>query len=326
MNLFKTTFTATLAGLLLIGSPAQAEHLPERHHIEESVSLSAPADKVWAIVGNFDDLGKWHPAIKSSFMHTPITRVLDLGDGKRLMEELEHKDDAAMTLSYRIVAMSTVETIEVGGKKVEKKVLPVNTYSSTLSVAADGSGSKVTWSGDFYPAWLAHTPAPAGMGDDDAVNTIKAVYRGGLDNLANVLGVAAAPAAEPAAAEPAAAEPAAAAPAAGEKVYASHVQCSGTECKADSYLIKGMRAFSQCQVCHGIDGNGSTIAPSLTVKLRELDHATFIDRVSNGYQGQIGVMPPWKDNPNIMKNIENLYAYLKARSDDVIPAGNLQKF
>ncbi len=125
---------------------------------------------------------------------------------------------------------------------------------------------------------------------------------------------------------PAAAPTQVAVTSAGGKPYEGHVKCEGSTCKVDSFLIKGFRTFGQCQVCHGIDGGGSTIAPSLLLKLQQLDHATFIDRVTNGYKGQIGVMPTWKDNPNIMNNIENLYAYLKARSDNVIPAGNLERF
>ncbi|MBU0654064.1 MAG: quinoprotein dehydrogenase-associated putative ABC transporter substrate-binding protein [Gammaproteobacteria bacterium] len=110
--------------------------------------------------------------------------------------------------------------------------------------------------------------------------------------------------------------------------YADHIQCDpdGKNCKIDLFLTKGFRAFGQCQVCHGIDGSGSTIAPSLLEKLKELDKDTFYNRVENGYQGQIGVMPPWKDNPNIMNNLDSLYAYLKARSDGVIPAGTIERY
>jgi mono/diheme cytochrome c family protein len=110
------------------------------------------------------------------------------------------------------------------------------------------------------------------------------------------------------------------------KPYDSHIKCEDDKCKVDTYLIRGFRAFSQCQVCHGIDGNGSTIAPSLISKLQEIDEATFVERVTNGFKGQVGVMPPWKTNPNVMKYIDNLYAYLMARSDKIIPAGRLQRF
>jgi hypothetical protein len=108
--------------------------------------------------------------------------------------------------------------------------------------------------------------------------------------------------------------------------YEGHVQCEGKDCQIDKFMVKGFRTFGQCQVCHGMDGAGSTFAPSLLERLSVLDKETFMDRVTNGFKGQIGVMPAWGENPNVMKNVENLYAYLKARSDSVIPPGNLQRF
>lgn len=110
------------------------------------------------------------------------------------------------------------------------------------------------------------------------------------------------------------------------KPYDEHIQCEGDDCKIDLFLTKGFRAFSQCQVCHGLDGAGSTIAPSLMDKMIELDKETFMDAVANGKTGQIGVMPPWKDNPNVMKYVENLYLYLLARADEKIPAGKIARF
>ena len=113
--------------------------------------------------------------------------------------------------------------------------------------------------------------------------------------------------------------------------YEGHIQCEtpgdARTCKIDLWLTRGYRAFSQCQVCHGLDGSGSTIGPSLLDKLgSEIDRARFMDVVANGYQGQIGIMPPWKENPNVMKYVDQLYAYLKARADKVLPAGKLKRY
>ena len=113
--------------------------------------------------------------------------------------------------------------------------------------------------------------------------------------------------------------------------YEDHIQCDtpgdARTCKIDLWLMRGYRAFSQCQVCHGLGGAGSTIGPSLLDKLGgEIGRARFMDVVANGYQGQIGVMPPWKENPNVMKYVDQLYAYLKARADRVLPAGKLKRY
>lgn len=112
--------------------------------------------------------------------------------------------------------------------------------------------------------------------------------------------------------------------------YDGHVQCEetadGKACKIDIWMTRGFRAFSQCQVCHGLDGNGSSFAPSLVERLNEIDHARFEEVVTNGYKGQMGVMPAWKENPNVMKYIDQLYGYLMARSDGAIPPGKIARF
>ena len=112
----------------------------------------------------------------------------------------------------------------------------------------------------------------------------------------------------------------------GDKPYAGHVNCDTQPCKIDLYMTRGFRAFSQCQVCHGLDANGSSFAPSMVEKLKEIDYARFVEVVTNGFTGQIGVMPGWKENPNVMKYLDQLYAYLKARSDGVVQAGKLQRY
>ncbi len=123
-----------------------------------------------------------------------------------------------------------------------------------------------------------------------------------------------------------------AAPAAAEDPppYEGHIQCESDgerrECQIDLWLTRGYRAFSQCQVCHGLTGAGSTIGPSLLDLLQEIDDERFIEVVANGMEGQIGVMPAWGTNPNVMNYIEQLYAYLKARSDGVLPSGRLKRY
>ena len=115
-----------------------------------------------------------------------------------------------------------------------------------------------------------------------------------------------------------------------EPTYEGHIQCetpgAPSTCKIDIWLTRGYRAFSQCQVCHGLDGSGSTIGPSLLDKLQEIDHARFMEVVTKGMQEQIGVMPGWENNPNVMKYVDQLYAYLKARSDRVLPGGKIKRY
>lgn len=93
-------------------------------------------------------------------------------------------------------------------------------------------------------------------------------------------------------------------------------------CKVDKRTYIGWRTYhSFCHVCHAQDAVGSSFAPSLVDSLKDIDKERFLHAVANGYTGQIGVMPAWKDNPNVSKRYEELYIYLKARADGALPPG-----
>lgn len=112
---------------------------------------------------------------------------------------------------------------------------------------------------------------------------------------------------------------------AGEKPYT--VECdegaaSGTQCKVDKATYIGWRTYHAfCHVCHAQDAVGSTFAPSLVERLQAIDKARFLTVLADGYTGQLGVMPAWKDDPNVNKRYEELYAYLQARADGKLPPG-----
>ena len=100
----------------------------------------------------------------------------------------------------------------------------------------------------------------------------------------------------------------------------------GTICKVDKQTFIGWRTYhAVCHVCHAQDAVGSTFAPSLVERVGAISEERFMDVLANGYTGQIGVMPAWKDNPNVNKRYDALYSYLKARADGVLPPGRPQR-
>jgi mono/diheme cytochrome c family protein len=111
----------------------------------------------------------------------------------------------------------------------------------------------------------------------------------------------------------------------GEQPYT--VQCkagaaSAADCQVDKKTYIGWRTYhANCHVCHAQDAVGSSFAPSLIQRIQEISKEQYMNSVVNGYTGQIGVMPGWKDNPNVNKRFEELYIYLSARANGALPPG-----
>lgn len=104
----------------------------------------------------------------------------------------------------------------------------------------------------------------------------------------------------------------------------------GADGTVDWYTYSGFRRYhSECHVCHGPDGEGSTYAPALANSLKTMDYAAFLDVVTNGRTsaaaGRTSVMPSFGTNPNVMCYIDDLYIYLKARAVGGLPRGRPEK-
>jgi methanol metabolism-related c-type cytochrome len=96
--------------------------------------------------------------------------------------------------------------------------------------------------------------------------------------------------------------------------------------KTDWYTYSGFRRYhSECHVCHGPDGMGSTYAPPLKDSLKTMSYTDFLSTVAQGRRnlenGQEKVMPQLGLNKNVMCYIDDIYVYLKARSDGVVDRG-----
>ncbi len=123
--------------------------------------------------------------------------------------------------------------------------------------------------------------------------------------------------------------------------------------KVDIYTHVGWKVFNMnCYSCHGVDAVGTDIAPNLVESLKDMTKNEFITKVLTRYritmgagqitgddqtalreammaevmkheraeQGEI-IMPAWSQSPYVQPHLEDLYAYLKARSDGVLGTG-----
>ena len=89
----------------------------------------------------------------------------------------------------------------------------------------------------------------------------------------------------------------------------------------DWYTYSGYRRYhSDCHVCHGPDGMGSSYAPALKESLKTLNYGDFLGVVASGRKNvstaQGNVMPAFGDNPNVACYMDDLYIYLRARAND----------
>jgi methanol metabolism-related c-type cytochrome len=98
----------------------------------------------------------------------------------------------------------------------------------------------------------------------------------------------------------------------------------------DWYLFSGYRRYhSDCHVCHGPDGVGSSYAPGLMESLKSIDYPTFLSIVAEGRKnvssGKESVMPAFGDNKNVYCYLDDLYIYLRARAVGAAPRGRPPK-
>jgi methanol metabolism-related c-type cytochrome len=94
----------------------------------------------------------------------------------------------------------------------------------------------------------------------------------------------------------------------------------------DWYTFSGFRRYhSDCHVCHGPNGDGSTYAPALAASLKSLSYSDFADVVTNGRKNVDSandkVMPSFGTNVNVMCYLDDIYVYLRARASNAIPGG-----
>ena len=97
----------------------------------------------------------------------------------------------------------------------------------------------------------------------------------------------------------------------------------GPDGKVDWYTYSGyLRYSAECLRCHGPDGLGSSYAPALVDSLKTIHYDQFLATVAQGKQdlsaGQEKVMPSLGLDKNVMCYIDDIYVYLKARSDGAL--------
>lgn len=93
-------------------------------------------------------------------------------------------------------------------------------------------------------------------------------------------------------------------------------------CQVDKGTFEGWRVFHGfCQGCHGRDANGNTVAPHLLESLKTMSKQSFTEKLLNDYQ----VYHPWIKEHEVAKHVDDLWAYLTARLNGVLPINRPNK-
>lgn len=136
--------------------------------VSMSTKLPVSAKSVWDLIGGFNAVPSWHPAVEKSSVEGDgkgSVRTLHLLGGGVIRERLEQADDDGHVYTYSIL----------------EAPLPVRNYTATIRVrdAGDGKGCVVDWESEFEPA---------GAPESDAMAAVQGIYQAGLDNLKKMFG------------------------------------------------------------------------------------------------------------------------------------------
>ena len=93
--------------------------------------------------------------------------------------------------------------------------------------------------------------------------------------------------------------------------------------KVDENTMKGFRTWraAACDRCHGANQEGM-VGPSLIASLKTLTKAEFVKTVRDGRLEK--GMQSFGTSPQVMENMDQLYAYLKGRSDGAIKRAKVE--
>lgn len=93
--------------------------------------------------------------------------------------------------------------------------------------------------------------------------------------------------------------------------------------KVDANTLKGFRTWraAACDRCHGANQEG-LVGPSLITSLKTLSKDDFVKIVRDGRLDK--GMQSFGTSPQVMDNMDHLYAYLKGRSDGAIKRAKVE--
>jgi len=169
----KVYFTAIAVSLSLagLGSAAEAASLTSTKKLEVNVDpdkVAAETAALWKQFGDWCGIAEWHPAVTSceeSKEGDTVYRMLTLEDGGTIKEKLV--DQSGFSYLYEII----------------ESPLPVKNYQAQFSIVPDDDDLD-----EVNIVWAATYDAADGKDDKEARKTIDGIFKGGIENIEEVLG------------------------------------------------------------------------------------------------------------------------------------------
>jgi uncharacterized protein YndB with AHSA1/START domain len=134
--------------------------------VVKSTVIDAPADRVWAVLRDFNGHDRWHPAVADSHIERGQTadrvgcvRRFHLNDGSELRELLLTLSDADMAFSYCLLDTP----------------VPLLNYVAHVRLSPVTDGDRTFWH------WESRFDTPAGRERELAAMVGEAIYQGGFD-------------------------------------------------------------------------------------------------------------------------------------------------
>ncbi|HEX7954015.1 MAG TPA: SRPBCC family protein [Burkholderiales bacterium] len=171
--------TRWLAALLLAAGALPAFGDAQDLNIFHSITIDAPADEVWAVIGDFGGIQRWAPGTESSRLvlhqrnETGAIRLLRRrGDGTQVTEKLLDYDPYNRRMAYTYV---------------DGVVRAADYYSEVVVRDAGDGRCVVEWRGRFKRLAYWTDQPPAGEDDKAALDFLNGAYVSGLANLKKML-------------------------------------------------------------------------------------------------------------------------------------------
>lgn len=155
---------------ITIATPAVLACGPNRNREVTTIEIEAPASKVWDIVGRYDDMGWTGRIVRTDATGGTVPdrakRTLVFQSGAMVTDTLVAYDRAAHSITFRTDEEDVHE-------------MPVEGYTSKITVTERNGRSTVEWRGAFSRSYLKSDPPPE-QSDEAAIAAVAAFQKQAL--------------------------------------------------------------------------------------------------------------------------------------------------